>query len=261
MIKQLKYKNVLWLDVDRPSHEELESLEEKGLLQADALFNLEKPERKPKFLSYNDQAYLSLPSLDEELKPAEIKFWLKKDTLITIHYNNLPLLNDFAQILAGNLNSKKEKDFHSGQLFYLLLCKIYLTPESKLLINKDNLKQLEKNLRKTSNPEIVKSLTQTADLLAEIDIMLRGQRETLAEFGHWGKTFWGDKFARYQEAILDEYDHLTNLTQENRDLSQRLKEAGTLLSANRYQQGLKILSALLIAFLLFVLISIILNLV
>ncbi len=260
MIKQLKYKNVLWLDVDRPSHEELESLEDKGLINPEALFNLEKSEYKPKFLNYPEGAYISLPTTGDDSKQIEIKFWLKKDTLITIHRQNLPLINDFAQILGINSNQKKDKDFHSGQLFYLLLCKIYLPLENKLLTNKDELKRIEKNILKTKNPEITKQLTITGELLAETGANLKGQKTVLENFGQWGKTFWGDKFSRYQEAILDEYEHLLDLAEENQAISERLKEATSLLNTTRQQKGLKILRALIITFLLFLLISIILNL-
>lgn len=260
MIKQLKYKNVLWLDVDRPSHEELETLIEKGLINTEALFNLEKAEYKPKFLDYPEGAYISLPSLGDNGEQIEIKFWLKKDTLITIHYQSLPLMNDFAQILGANFNQKKDKDFHSGQLFYLFLCKIYLPLENKLIANKDELKRIEKNITKIKTPEITKQLTITGELLAETGTTLKGQKPVLEKFSYWGKIFWGDKFSRYQEAIVDEYDHLLDLAEENQAIAERLKEANALLNNTRQQRGLKILGILIIIFLLFILISIILNL-
>lgn len=260
MIKQLKYKNVLWLDVDKPSHEELEDLIIKGFINPEALFNIEKPEYKPKFLNYPDGAYLSLPSTDEDSAQTEIKFWLKKDTLITIHYKSLPLINDFAQILSSNPNHKRDKDFYSGQLFYLLLCKIYLPLENRLLGNKDELKKIEKNIFKTKSPEITKQLSTTGELLAETEASLKGQKPILESLGYWGKTFWGGKFSRYQEAIIDEYDHLISLAEENQNVAKRLKEANLLLNTTRQQRGLQILSVLIITFLLFLFISIILNL-
>lgn len=262
MIKQLKYKNVIWLDVDRPSHEELEDLETKGLIPTEVAFNLEKPERRPKFAAFDrESAYISLPVLNSEAdKNQEIKFWLKKDTLITIHDEHLPIISDFAQILNINANSKKEKDFHSGQLFYLLLCKLYLPYETELTTAKSTLKKLEKNLAKAKPIEISENITNANIFLIEIESNFKNQRPILEELGQWGEECWGTKFSRYREAILDEHDHIVDLAQQIKDIATRLQEECISLKSDRHQRVLKLIVGLISLFLLLAFLNILFSL-
>jgi magnesium transporter len=249
MIKQLKYKNVTWIDITKPTREEVNNLTKQYNLHDVVSEELLSPSSRSKVDYYEDYIYLVLHFPLNKYAVSEIDFILGHDFVITTHADLIQPLAEFAQILDGGNDNKKEKGFHAGHLFYYMLRELYGPLEVELDSINNKLKNIEEKIFAGQEAEMIKSLSQTNHQLLDIKWSLKFHREVLNSFASAGKDFYGEKFDYYLRAIVSEYEHVSELVKSNREIFAELHSTNESLLMIKNGLTMRVLTALAFIFL------------
>lgn len=127
MISKYKYKGLLWVDLQSPRREEIQSILEEFNLPEDLEEKIytESPEPStdidPHF-TYSVLYFPSILSSRDYIVQQEIDFIIGKNFLITVHYEPITVLDDFAKKFeAEELLGANIKLENSASLFYYLI--------------------------------------------------------------------------------------------------------------------------------------------
>lgn len=249
MIKQLKYKNVTWIDVTRPSREEIDNLAKQYNLHDLAVEELLNPSNRSKVDWYEEYIYLTLHFPLGKYTVTEIDFILGKDFIITSHPETVQPLAEFAQILDGGNDNKKEKGFHAGHMFYYMIRELYDPLEIELDGINRKLKQIEEKIFAGQEAEMIRALSQTNHQLLDIKWSLKFHREVLNSLIPVGKDFYGEKFDYYLRAIISEYEHIAELVKSNKEIFSELHSTNESLITIKNGLTMRVLTVLAFIFL------------
>ncbi len=249
MIKQLKYKNVSWIDISKPTREEVANLAKQYNLHDVVAEELLSPASRSKVDYYEDYIYIVLHFPVGKYSVAEIDFVLGQDFVLTIHSENIQPLAEFSQILDGGNDSKKEKGFHAGHLFYYMLRELYGPLEVELDGVNNKLKKIEEKIFAGQEAEMVRSLSHINHELLDIKWSLKFHREVLTSLAGVGKDFYGEKFDYYLRAIVNEYEHVAELVKSNREIFAELHATNESLLMIKNGLTMRVLTALAFIFL------------
>ncbi len=127
MISKYKYKGLLWIDLQSPRREEIQSILEEFNLPEDLEQKIytESPEPStdidPHF-TYSVLYFPSILSSQDCIIQQEIDFIIGKNFLITVHYEPINVLDNFAKKFeAEELLGANIKLENSASLFYYLI--------------------------------------------------------------------------------------------------------------------------------------------
>ncbi len=244
MIKQLKYQNITWISLIAPTKEEVTKLGEENNIHPLVREELRNPSVRAKVDVYDDYIYLILhfpidkvcqPHYGEDLHnddTYEVDFILGKDFLITAHYENIPPLEEFANILEASsslINNRKDKNIHAGHLFYYILRQLYQSLETGLNSINTSLKRAEQKIFSGQEAEMIKSLSGLNRCLLDFKWSLKFHREILESLSVSAKEFYGEKFNYYLQSITGEYEKISNIVDSNRENFSELRSTNESL--------------------------------
>lgn len=255
MIKQLKYKNVTWIDITKPTREEVEALAQEYHLHDVAVEELLSPSTRSKVDWYEDNIYLALHFPLGKYNVVEIDFILGQNFIITAHPEAVQPLAEFSQILDGGIDNKKEKGFHAGHLFYYIIRELYDPLEVELDGINNKLKKIEEKIFAGQEAEMVRSLSHTNHQLLDIKWALKFHREALHSLEAVAKDFYGEKFDYYMRAVINEYEHIAELVKSNREIFTELHNTNESLLTIKNGLTIRVLTVLAFIFLPVTLIS------
>lgn len=260
MIKQLKYQNITWINLTAPTKEEINKLEGDYSIHQLVGHELLEPSNRAKVDVYDDYIYLILhfpadkiqrPVYGEDVHEDdiyEVDFVLGKDFLITTHYESIPPLEEFSQILeasASLLTNKKEKQaVHAGHIFYYIIRQLYQSLEISLGNINLKLKRTEQKIFAGKEAEMVKTLSELNRQLLDFRWALRHHREIIDSLTLAGADFYGDKFKYYLSSISGEYEKISRLVDSNRENFIELRSTNESLLSIKINQIMKILTAI-----------------
>jgi len=255
MIKQLKYRNVSWVDVTKPSKADIDNLTKKYSLHNLITEELQNPTNRSRVEWLEETLYLVLHFPLNNGETAEIDFVLGKDFVITVHYEEVEPLREFAQILDAGNDKKNTKNFHAGHLFYYMIRELYEPIEAKLDGINHNLKQIEEKIFAEQESQVVRSLSKLNRELLDIKWALKFHREILNSLVNLGEEFYGDKFKHYLKGIVSEYEHISELAKNNREIFFELHATNESLLTIKNNHIIRTLTALAFIFMPVTLIS------
>jgi len=248
MIKQLKYKNIAWLDLTNPTKEEVSALANEYKLHPVIEEELLRPSNRVKVDWYEDCIYLTLHFPITAGNPPEIDFILGKDFLITSHYEPIPSLLEFSQILDGSLEDKKDRGLHAGHLFFYVIRELYQPIDIKLDSLNRQLKTVEEKIFTNQEAAMVRTLSQINRQLLDLKWSLKFHREILNSLKIIGQDFYGKKFDFYLNSIISEYERISETVKSNREIFSELHNTNESLLTIKNGQTMRVLTVLAFIF-------------
>jgi magnesium transporter len=229
MLKQFKYKDIIWLDLESPTEEELTQIGTEYKIHPLVINELQQPSLRTKVDLYNDYLYLILhfpvtqsqgndKTTANQRDQQEIDFVISKDFIITAHYEPLNTLYDFAKIFEVDFDWKKGADkIHAGFIFFYILRELYSSLENGLHLINDQLKRVEKQVFSGREREVVEALAEINHELLDYRWSLKSHREVLTSLEIAGLEIFGQKFSYYLKALTGEQEKLQNILNNLRE--------------------------------------------
>ncbi|MEK7477957.1 MAG: CorA family divalent cation transporter [Patescibacteria group bacterium] len=256
MIKEFKYKNITWLDVELPTPEEIATLAKDYKLHPVVANELLGTSQRSKVDLYEDFIYLILhfpnyhsgskhTGTDDEQEVNEIDFVIGHDFLITTHYESLEPMQELEKILEANIMlDKNKKETQAGFLFYYIIRHLYQSLDIRLESINNSFKQAEKNVFTGKEKEMVVVLSGIHKQLLDFRWTLKSHREILGSLEIAGQEFFGKKFEYYLHSISGEYEKIWNLLENNRDLFYDLRNTNDSMLSIKTNQAIKVFTFL-----------------
>lgn len=249
MIKQFKYKNITWVDVNSPTKEDVDQLAVDYKLHPIAAAELLENSVRSKVDVYDDFIYLILHFPNHRLTNGdhedqkdthEIDFIIGQDFIITASYDHFEPLDEFSKFLEVHpILDKSKKNVHAGYLFFHILRHLYQSLESGLDSINFNLKKAEKNIFSGKEKEMVMVLSNINRHLLDFRWSIKSHKETLVSMELAGKQFFGENFSYYLHAMIGEFEKIWNQLENIRETFFDLRNTNESLLSIKTNETMK----------------------
>jgi magnesium transporter len=203
MITRYEQQGVMWIDVERPTVEEVEILVEELNLGPLVEQEMLTPTLKPRLDVYPSFMYVVLhfPATRDTRGTQdthEVDMVIAKNFVITVHYESVSAILDFARTFETALLLKHEDiDLHSGHVLFELSTRLYQSVEDELDAIEDSVALIESSIFESRERQMVKPISLMTRELLNHKRIIANQEETLKKFENAGVSLFGDEFRGY----------------------------------------------------------------
>ncbi len=247
MISRYKYRDLVWVDIESPTNEEVRQIMDEFDIHPIVADELLGPSMRPKVDHYENFIYLILhfPAIrhSHKSKSQEVDFIIGKQFLITVRYELLDPLHKFSKVFEVNsILDKSEIGDHAGFLFFYMIRKIYSSLGHELTIISDTLKSVEDRIFKGEERAMVVALSNIHRDILEFHRALRMHRGVLQSLSVVSVAFFGKEFGHYNENIFGEYLKVEEMLQDSKEVLNDLRETNNSLLTTKTNETMKLLT-------------------
>lgn len=205
-LMQKSKTKIEWIDINRPTKKDIGYLKERFGLHDIILEELEKPSARAHVERYDGYLYMTyyFPIYDEveqTSRRAELDFVIMKKSVITAHYEQLELLENF-----------KDIEFRDSlSLVHALIRSFVQFEERQLRHIGEKVEEIGNELFRNREREVLKKLSHMKRDISEYRIIVRHEESILNSLMQHGLLFWGEDARIYLNDILG--DHVKTIRQ------------------------------------------------
>ena len=250
MITKHKHHNMTWVDLESPTKEEVHKIMEEYSIHPAIADELLLPSTKPKVELYDGFIYLILhfPAFRHTHateQHQEVDFIIGKNVIITTRYDTIDSLHKFAKMFeVHSILHKEAWGDHVGFLFFHMIIRLYSALEDELEYIRDLLREIENNVFKGREKEMVVELSLISRDLLNFKQAVSTHRDIIELFQTSGKKFFGDNFSPQLEALRRERNKVLYSMEINIDFLDELRETNNSLLSTKQNEVMKILTVL-----------------
>ena len=247
MISRNTYRDLLWIDAERPTHEEIRGLMEEFDIHPIVADELLTPSLRPKVDHYENFIYLILhfPAIRHSHSNVsqEVDFIIGKKFIITVRYELLDPLHKFSKVFEVNsILDKSDIGEHAGFLFFYMIRKIYSSLQHELSIIGERLKDVEDRIFSGQERAMVQSLSNTHRDLLAFHRAMRLHKPVLSSLGVACEEFYGKDFRHYTDNIVGEYYKVEELLEDQKEVLNDLRATNDSLLSTKTNEIMKVLT-------------------
>ncbi len=250
MISKYTYKKLVWLDVERPTAEEIKRIHEEYTIPPLVADELLDKSIRSKVDSYEHLLFMILhfpiknPG-EQNIFKQEIDFVVGQNFIITVHYEPIEALTKFSKQFNIGSQLERGKDIpHAGYLFHFMLKEIYSRITQSLYDINSWLTDIEDNIFKGNEEKMVFSISDVNRIIIDYTQTLRFHKETLLSFQVAAKEFYGAEFTYEMARILAEYNKVEHLLVGHKEVLADLRETNNSLLNTKTNKTVKKLTGL-----------------
>ncbi len=253
MINKTEFKDIVWVDMESPSQEELYSVMDNYNIDPITMRELLEPSLKPRVEKINDYIYLVLhfPSLRDgkTLSELEIDFIITKNTLITARYKASGVFQDLTQTFKV-LSAKSQEDestynMHSAyDLFFELVLRMYRAVEAQIEEVRDDLEDIEEDIFNNKEKEMVFAISNVGRDILNLRQALEPHHEILKSLKEHMKADGFDGIKDKMALMENMYYKLRKNTEALSWSLSELRETNNTLLSTKQNEVMKIFTIL-----------------
>jgi len=249
MITRYQHKNIIWIDLESPTPEEIKEIMEKYNIHPIVAEELLHQTLKPRVEFYeNNFIYLILhfPAFKHThstQQNQEVDFIVGHDFIITTRYDTIDPLHKFSKIFeVDSILDKSGIGDHAGYIFYFMIKKLYKALEHELEYITDALREIEERIFEGREKEMVIELSAISRDLLNFKQAITPHKDVLTSFEPAGLKFFGDNFQHYLKNIMGEYYRVQSGIEANLDSLGELRETNNSLVSTKQNEVMKVLT-------------------
>ncbi len=250
MITRYEHSGVQWIDVERPTIEEAESLAAEFNLGGGVVQELVTPTLKPRVDVFEEFLYLVLhfpATRDTKSKLAshEIDLIVGENFVISVHYEVVPAVLDFARSFDAIMLLKRAgSGFHSGHIIFELSHRLYQGVENELDAIEDSVSSIERAIFNGREKQMVRPIsTLTRELLTHKRLMA-SHEEVLKQFEAGGVKLFGNQFKNFMATMSAHHFRAFNRADMLMDALGELRNTNDSLLSTRQNEIMKNLTVM-----------------
>ncbi len=249
MVSKYKHKNLVWIDVEGPTRDEVMHLMEEYTLPELVGEELLEKSVRGKVDLYPHFIYMVLHfpvlgrSRDGGRYEQEIDFIIGKDFLITVHYEPIDPLHEFSRVFEiKSILDKRPMGEHAGFLIFYIMRELYKYAESELLEIEDDLRVIEEDIFEDKEEKMVRVISNVNRKLLDFKQAIRFHEHVLVSLESAGVHLYGDKFKHYLESITGEYRRVESILSSHKEILDDLKTTNDALLTAKTNETIKVLT-------------------
>ncbi len=259
MLTRRDYKGLTWIDLESPTDSELKQVAEEYKIHPLVVNELNQPSLRSKVDLYSEFIYLILHfpicqicygkqavgNPDTE----EIDFVIGREFLVTVHYQPVVGIGEFAASFNPNHLEDRGKDkTHAGLLFYHLVRHLYSGLTTSLDYINGVLKQAERKVFADQERAMVKLLAEVNRNLLDFRWAIKNHHKVLDSLQSVSREFFDDGFHNYLGAVIGEYNRIWAMLESNRETFADLRETNESLLSIKTNETMKVFTVLAFIF-------------
>jgi len=252
MIQEHPYKHVTWINVSRPTHDEVEHLMHVYGFAERVADEMLSPSAHARVDAYQDYVYVVLhfPQLRENhrglarVREYEIDCIIGPDFLITSHFHDEhDVLFAFEKYLeTAHLMDREISNPDGGFLFYELMALFYEHIASYQHSISQELALIEEDIFKGKEDKMVKKLALANRRLLDMKRSLRSHAMTLRDLREYASNTLGKGFKKFMTLLIKNHNEIEHLQRDNKEILDDLRTTNDLLLNSKTNHIMKILT-------------------
>lgn len=246
MLTRFQYQDITWIDVERPTPEELEEVSKEFSIGPVLTEELLTPTAKPRVDVYTDCTYavFHFPAIRhtrDKQTAQEIDVILGKDHLITVHYEPMEALDDFKRAFEAEtlVGGKRKGKLPIGLVLFELAERLYRESTDELASLEDSLESIEERIFQGQEREMVTALSYAGRELLTHKRILAGHTQTLETLEKVGVDLFGEHMRTYFHGIASLHYRVQNQALALSDQLNELRETNVALLSTRQNEVMK----------------------
>lgn len=224
-----------WIDVQNPTKKDIEFIRKQHkfhpiildeLLHTSARSRVE-PYEKYLFMTYH------LPIYDKGIKSSrkgEVDFLITKDTVITVHYEDLEPLNNFWRRLSNDpIFKERALGEDTGRMLYYMIEEILFFSQRQLRHIEEEVSQLTKDLFEGEERKLLRDISYLKRDILDYNIISKPQEIILESLQEVGKKFWGESVKIYLADLAGDHLKIMQLLENFKDAVEGLESTNSQL--------------------------------
>ena len=248
MISKYTYKGLTWVDLESPTQEELDHIMDEYSIPSLLGEELTDKSLHAKVDVYSNFIYLILnfPKLSTQKTKGveqEIDFIVGNNFIITVHYEFIDTLYEFAKRLEVELSLEKKIDVdHGGLIFFHIVKTLYMHSREELMGVNSQIKETEKSIFSGEEGRMVQMISHINRTLLDFKQTLRFHKDILESFNFAASRFFGEKFNYYTGEIMNEYNKSISVIESHKEIVDDLRDTNDSLLANKTNDTIRTLT-------------------
>lgn len=254
----LQYNGITWIDITKPSRDEIVDLINTLHIDQVVAEELLVPTSIPKLDSYSEYIYLvtRFPRIrvdDGKIsgKPEtdfEIDFVLTRNTLVTVHHDSIIEIHEaFKSLETIVALNNTIPDFHAGHLFVRVMRHFYATIAVQLRDINTVLEKAEFQIFEHREKEMVRVLSECGRRLVDLERSVQFHETVLRRFREITNTIFDADYAEYSNKLINEFHDLADILHSHKRILSELRHTNDSLLSQKTNEMIKVLT--LISFL------------
>lgn len=255
MLNRYEYGNIVWIDIENPSPEDVEAVSNEFELGPLLIEELLTPTAKPRVDVYPDFVYtvLHFPALryTHGLEANhEIDLILGANFIITTHYSTASATYDLARAFeAASLLGKSSPSVGVGHIFLELVQRLYQAADNELDALEEIIEDIEAHIFEGYEKEMVSAISFASRELLTHKRLLGTHHDVLETLEKATRTLFGELYAHQVRGSAALHYRVLHRALTMNDILNELRETNIALLSTRQNEIMKNLT--IVAFITF----------
>jgi len=259
--REIKYKGLRWIDIHRPTLEDITYLEQEFGFHPLALDDVMSKIQRPKLDDYTTYIFLVLhfPIYDPSERvavPSEVDFFMGKDYVVSVHDGQLkPLLSMWARAEEDEESREHYMSQGAEMLLYHIIDRLtnYLFPMMTRIDQKLDL--LDERIFRGDPRRAVRDLADYRHDIISIRRIIRPDMLVISQLENGRAAVLAESMQPYWGDVLDHFQKVWDMLGEFRELVETFDDTFNTLYSYRTNETLRILTIISVLLLPLTLIS------
>lgn len=250
MLTRYDHHGAVWIDVERPTLEEVEALVDELQLGPFVERELLSPTLKPRvdLLPTFVYAVLHFPSSRDtrgRLSTHEVDLIITKNAVVTVHYESVPAILDFARSFEASMLLKRARtELHSGHLLFELSTRLYQSVEDELDSIEDSVNAIEKSIFSQQTLSLVRPISELTREVLSHKRIVANQDEILRELEKAAAALFGEEYRGFVSSMSSLQYRVSARAQMLLDALAELRDTNDALLSTRQNEIMKNLTVM-----------------
>lgn len=248
-MKTIKYKDITWLDIEKPKANDILYLKEKFEFHPLILEEFTSPSQRPRAEEFENYLYIvtHIPLYNKKKKmthSGELDIIITKDFLITSHVNeNIPLKAIMKELEENEGIMNKAMSGTTGFLFYFILEKLISSCFPKIDHINEKIDKVEKGIFSGKEKEMVRKLSIIKRDILAFRRILKPQRSILESLVKKKYVLLEDELNDYFQDLIGTNIRVWNSVENTKEVIESLEETNNSLLSYKINEAMRFLAA------------------
>jgi magnesium transporter len=248
-MQQIEKNQVLWLNVAKPSTDDLLFLKEKFGLANSVLTELSVPVVRTKIEEYEDYLFLVMhfPVFDPATRkttPTELDFIITPTTVVTAYTEPIPNLESFFVECLNHPSGQKEYFKSAGYLLFCILDRLIDSCLPMLDHILDNIEKIEEKIFRGTGKEMISEVAIIKRDIIDFRRTIKPQRSVLEILAQKAPRFFGAQLDFISQEVIGSNIRVWNTLENHMEMIGAIERTNESLSSYQLSSIVKILTIL-----------------
>ncbi len=251
MLFRYTYHGGVWIDLERPTEEEMHRVAQEFSISERLETELSSPTPTPLVANDAGITFLALHfptrgAADGEIRDQEVDFAIGKNFIITARYEVIAPLHNLRKMLEAQHLITAHDSMATDVLLEVLFAHLYTSVRDHINQASDNLTRIERDMFNGKERTTVRAISNISREFLHIEASLANQEGPLDRFlkALGARGAFGASFAERTERILTEHTQVARLAKTYRAVATELRETNAALLEARQNEIMKTLTVI-----------------